>query len=148
MNIIDFASIHKTIVSNEIQLQLSYKRSNIHDLYFYIILTKENKGIGYISYRSKNNIDNYYYGNIGYRIIEQYRGNNYAYKACELLKTVLQELEVKETIITVSPENIASRKTIEKLNTELIETVDVPNWHPLYINNEKIKMIYKWRIEQ
>lgn len=50
-----------------------------------------------------------------------------------------------EIIITCSPENTASRRTIEKLGGELLETVEVPEDHWLYERGELVKNIYLFK---
>ena len=43
-------------------------------------------------------------------------------------------------------ENIASYKTLKKLDGELIDLVKVPPGHPLYTIGEKTKYIFRYRI--
>ena len=54
---------------------------------------------------------------------------------------------MKELIITCSPENEASYKTLMKLNGELLELVEVPSRHLLYTLGEKTKYIFRYRID-
>ena len=68
--------------------------------------------VGNISYRGyhiKKSL-----GDIGYEILEKYRGKNYAYHALCLLGDLLKEQGVDDFWITTEKRNIASRKTIEK----------------------------------
>ena len=89
----------------------------------------------------------YYAGNIGYHILQAYRGHHYAYEACLLLFEIArEEYEQTELIITCSPENTPSRKTLEKLNGELLEVTDVPRNHWLYRQGERVKNIYRYKI--
>lgn len=114
---------------------------------YYDVLNLESDKVGTIELRLTMEGDMYYYGHVGYNIIDKYRGNNYAYHACELLfKIAREEFNMNELIITCSPENIASYKTLKKLNGELIEEVDVPENHELYMRGEKRKCIFKFRI--
>ena len=85
----------------------------------------------------------YYAGNIGYRIYDEFRGNHYAYHACQLLLQIAkEEYHFHNVIITCSPDNIASDKTIQSLHAELLQTVNVPKNHWLYRRGEKVKNIY------
>ena len=85
----------------------------------------------------------YYAGNIGYRIYDGFRGHHYAYHACKLLLQIAkEEYHFRKVIITCSPENIASDKTIQSLHAELLQTVRVPKYHWLYRRGEKVKNIY------
>ena len=87
----------------------------------------------------------YYAGNIGYNIAIEHRGHSYAYYACLLLFEIAKnEHQVKRLIITCSPDNIASRRTLEKLNGRLLEVTDVPEDHYLYQRGEKVKNIYEY----
>ena len=49
-----------------------------------------------------------------------------------------------ELIITCSPDNIPSRRTLEKLGGTLLETANVPEDHWLYQRGEKVKNIYRY----
>ena len=85
----------------------------------------------------------YYAGNIGYRIYDEFRGQHYAYHACQLLLQIAkEEYHFHNVIITCSPDNIASDKTIQSLHAELLQTVNVPKNHWLYRRGEKVKNIY------
>ncbi len=101
--------------------------------------------VGYIDLRRTMNEYMYYYGHVGYHVYEPYRGQHFALKAClKLAKIAKVEYGFQRLIITTCPDNQPSIKTIKHLNTRLIEVVDVPKSHPLYLNNEKVKMIYEW----
>ncbi|MBR4609576.1 MAG: GNAT family N-acetyltransferase, partial [Erysipelotrichaceae bacterium] len=63
-----------------------------------------------------------------------------------LFKVAKKEFGMDELIITCSPENIASYKTLKKLDGELIDLVKVPPGHPLYTIGEKTKYIFRYRI--
>ncbi|QRG86463.1 GNAT family N-acetyltransferase [Bulleidia sp. zg-1006] len=100
--------------------------------------------VGYVDYRSGPYEIMYYAGNIGYRINFQHRGHHYALKATRLLLEFLMEYELACSVfITCSPDNIPSRKTIEKLSARFLEEVDVPRKHWLYKRGEKRKLIYE-----
>ena len=55
-------------------------------------------------------------------------------------------LPLHELLITCSPENIASRLTLERLGGELVETVPVPRCHWLYARGETWKNIYRFQL--
>lgn len=121
-------------------------RERFHDpqrIYFNIIKPDTSETVGYIELRFGHSRSMYYLGNIGYRIYEGFRGHSYAYKACLLLLDYVKNLDMDYLLITASPENYASVRTIEKLPAEYLETVRVPIWHVLYRNNEKVKKIYR-----
>ncbi|MGM9941469.1 MAG: GNAT family N-acetyltransferase [Bulleidia sp.] len=91
----------------------------------------------------------YYAGNIGYRIFEGYRGHGYAYEAAEMvLRYAFETVGMMQVIITCSPENTASKKTIERLGGTLLETVKVPDDHWLVQRGEFVKNIYLFTEER
>ncbi len=111
-----------------------------------IYLHGSKKRVGNCDLRVGENEELYYAGNIGYRINPYYRGNRYAYQACLLLFQIAEKKGMKELIITCSPDNPASRKTLERLDGTYIETVDVPSEHWLYKRGETVKCIYKYSL--
>ena len=116
-------------------------------IYYNIFLISNNDKVGKIELRLTADGDDYYYGHIGYNIYREFRGNNYAYNACKVIFDIAKnEFNFKELIITCSPENIASYKTLQKLEGELIETVDVPKYHSLYRLGETKKHIFRYKL--
>lgn len=89
----------------------------------------------------------YYAGNIGYMVLEEFRGHHYAAKACFLLFELAKRHGMKEVIITCNPDNIASAKTCERVGGELIETVELPMDNPMRVEDgETHKKIYRVRL--
>lgn len=104
--------------------------------------------IGECDLRLGMNEELYYAGQIGYRIYENYRGHGYAYAACLILFAIARdEYGMSDLLLTCSPDNIASRKTLEKLGGTLKENVDVPAWHWLYKRGETNKNIYIYSLK-
>lgn len=143
----------KTIYQGEIVFLK--KRSSIFDygnneasvIYYDILRSSDNKVVGYADLRVKRDDEYYYYGDLGYHIYEEYRGHNYAYYACLILfRIAKEEYGFEELIITCSPDNIASYKTLEKLKGEYLETVEVPRYTELYRRGETIKCIFRYRL--
>ena len=117
----------------------------VRTVYFSIYEHGRNEKIGECDLRVGMNDELYYAGNIGYRIYERYRGHSYAYEACRLLLPLAyHDYHMPEVIITCSPDNTPSRRTLEKLGGELISEEEVPVWHWLYKRGEKVKRIYKF----
>ena len=116
---------------------------------YYDILRHEDKvKVGTCDLRLTVEGNMYYYGHIGYNVIREYRGHSYAYYACKILFDIAKnEFGMDELIITCSPENIPSYKTLQRLNGELIDFVEVPKGHPLYTAGEKTKYIFRYRID-
>lgn len=93
---------------------------------FYIQQRTSRRRIGYISLRLGESPQLYYLGHIGYRIDEPYRGHGYAARACALLMPFMRQLALTSVCITADPDNIASRKTCERIGCVLESIVPVP----------------------
>ena len=146
---------YKVTEGDTVDLMLeSHRNPSVHNDYvpsdiYGIFLHGTSLRIGECDIRIGMNEELYYAGNIGYRIYEPYRGHGYAYEAAKmLLKIAYEEHGLDEVILTCSPDNTASKKTLEKLGGELIETVDVPAWHWLYRRGEKVKHIYRYDLKK
>lgn len=115
--------------------------------YIYLIIVND-EVVGKIVLREGTNEEQYYAGHIGYTIEPQYRGHNYAYQATLLLMQEASLLGFKELIITCSPDNLASKKTILKLKARYIETVSIPKKiRKIFTTNEFIKEVYLIKLE-
>lgn len=101
-----------------------YINSNKGDVAFRGIIFLHNTSleVGEIEYRGP--CDAKWLGDIGYTINEEYRGNNYAYKALELISQIIASKGIDKVSITTNKRNIASVKTIEKFGGVAIETID------------------------
>ena len=75
----------------------------------------------------------FYGGHIGYSVNEEYRGNHYAAKACLLLFDLARKHDMTYLYITCSPDNIASRKTLEYLQGEFIGVIELPEGNDMKI---------------
>jgi predicted acetyltransferase len=111
---------------------------------YHIFLNNTEEQIGIIDLRVGFNEGLYYGGNIGYTIFEQYRGSNFALKACLLVKEVAMAFEMAKLYITCNPDNTGSRKTCEKLGLSLVEIVDLPPHNDMYLEGERQKCIFEW----
>ncbi|MFC2070287.1 GNAT family N-acetyltransferase, partial [Chloroflexota bacterium] len=88
------------------------KRGYVSAYQFDILLPGQSKPAGRIDLRIGNT--DYlitYSGHIGYGIGEEYRGNHYAAKACNLVKQVALGHGMKTLWITCDTDNYPSRKT-------------------------------------
>lgn len=131
------------IAGQEICLEIESEQRDSVD--FRILTVDSHIPVGHCDLRFGMNEELYYAGNIGYRVYEPYRGHGYAYQACQLLFRLAREkYGMSELIITCSPDNIPSLKTLEKLGGVLLETVNVPAWHWLYKRGETVKNIYRF----
>lgn len=111
-----------------------------------IVRKKDNMIIGYCGINLNNDIEYEYLGNIEYEVFEQYRGNNYAYKATKLLGQVALYFGVDNLNISVRPDNLASVKTIRKLGARFICFRKLLSNVKLYDNKPEFQ-VYNWKIE-
>ncbi len=84
-----------------------------------------------------------YAGHVGYHVYPPARGHRYAERACRMLLPLAAAHGIAELWITVNPENIASRRTCERLGARLIDTVLIPTAHPFYARGERVKCRYR-----
>lgn len=132
------------VLSNE---DVSDPECGILDGYtFQIYLAKTRQYVGYVSLRLGESPALYYLGHIGYRIEQAYRGNGYAARACRLIQPLLQRLQLGSVVITTNVDNIASRKTCEKLGCELERIAPVPPEYRTICAGATQKCRYIWRI--
>jgi predicted acetyltransferase len=82
-------------------------------------------------------------GHIGYEIYRLHRGHGYAYKACQAIAGFVAQVS-GDVIITTDPDNLASRRTIEKLGAEFLGEYPVPIGDPHYAAGSRIKRRYRW----
>lgn len=139
----DFAFIKGENLSLEL---INFNLGNEKEIpyyYYKIIKNETNENVGKISIRIGSNYHSYYNGNIGYEIDSKYRGNNYAYLACNMVYDVARFYKMNELILTCKEDNIASSKTIEKLGGVLIETVTPPKDYFGFFEGIKKHKIYK-----
>ena len=133
------------LTDGEIDLKISGKYLGDEEMlpfYYYDIFLKD-RFIGRISMRIGSNFHSYYNGNIGYEIEENFRGKNYALKACKLVLPIAKAHGMNELFLTCDENNIPSYKTIEKLGGELLEIVKPPKNYFAYRENMKKQRIYK-----
>lgn len=93
---------------------------------FDIVSIETGQKIGEIALRTGESRQIYYLGHIGYHISAPFRGHGYAARACKLLMPCLRELGVSSFVITADPDNLPSRKTIERIGGVLECEVSVP----------------------
>jgi tagatose 1,6-diphosphate aldolase len=84
-----------------------------------------------------------YGGHIGYHVFPAARGRRLAGRATKLLLPLARAHGLKTLWITANPDNLASRRTIERLGAELIGHITLPKWHGLYRMGERRKVRYR-----
>lgn len=89
----------------------------------------------------------YYGGNVGYAIDEEYRGNNYAGRACTLLIPIAMHHEMTKLVISNEYRNFASRKVCEKIGCKFIRTIALPRWHDMFSEGHLYENIFVMDLE-
>jgi tagatose 1,6-diphosphate aldolase len=104
-------------------------------------------GVGAIRFRDFSNEDTVLYaGNFGWDVDEFYRGYGFAERACRLLLPFVRSCGHEQIWITCDPENVASRRTCERLGARLVEIVDIPPMHEMYLDGERQKCRYLLKV--
>jgi len=84
-----------------------------------------------------------YAGQIGYAVEPVFRGNHYAERACRLILPLARRHGLSELWITSQPDNLPSRRTLERLGAEFVEIVGVPDTYPLDTGAVRQKACYR-----
>jgi tagatose 1,6-diphosphate aldolase len=84
-----------------------------------------------------------YGGHIGYNVEPAFRGQHFAERACRLLFPLAQAHGLTTVWITTTPDNVASRRTCERLDARLVEIVPVPEDNDLFAIGDREKCRYR-----
>ncbi|MBQ1740711.1 MAG: hypothetical protein II042_03175 [Erysipelotrichaceae bacterium] len=112
MGLFDWFSNRKLIEGDVVDLRERYRvdERSAYDgvpTVYYDVLNHENKEkVGTIDLRLTVEGDMFYYGHIGYNILKNFRGNNYAYHACKVLFKV-----AKKELAWYSPRLVCATST-------------------------------------
>lgn len=87
-----------------------------------------------------------YAGQLGYTVEPAYRGRRYAERACRLIAPLAKQHGMTELWITCQPDNMASRRTLERLGAECVEVIDVPPGYPLEPGAQRKKMCFRLKL--
>ena len=115
--------------------------------YKFRILDQSDTAVGHINFRVGDTEHiTQVVGHLGYAILEPFRGHSYAYQAVRAIAPLVRTT-YKNVIITCNPDNLASKRTIEKLGAVFINIVAVPDYDPHYASGSRFKLRYLWRVE-
>ncbi len=87
-----------------------------------------------------------YYGNVGYYIKEEYRGNNYSLNALKILKSIIKKKGIPKMLFSVDESNIVSRKVLDKFKARLLCYRPVPKNHKIYNFESSNLLIYQYNL--
>jgi tagatose 1,6-diphosphate aldolase len=111
---------------------------------FDMVLTGTATRVGSISFRvGETDFLVRYAGHIGYDVKPEYRGHRFAVRACRLLMPLAKKHGLKTLWLTVTPDNVASRRTCEILGATMVEIVDLPPDCDMYAAGERKKCRYR-----
>lgn len=112
--------------------------------YHFRILNSDGGDVGHLNFRvGESDHVKLAAGHIGFEISPEHRGNRYAGDAC--LALAEWAFTISESIlITVDPDNLPSRRTIERIGAQFLDEVDVPLGDPHYLKGSLRKRLYLW----
>ena len=88
-----------------------------------------------------------YRGNIGFTVLEAFRGHRYAARSCRLLEPLIKSLNLDPIWLTCNVGNTASRKVIESLGAGYAGTAEIPRDSPYlryYPEGARRKLRFRW----
>lgn len=91
-------------------------------------------------------------GHIGYEVDPAHRGRHFAERSCRLILPVVSAHHLSSVVLTCRPDNLASRRTMERLGAKLLGQFEVPPTHemyPKYVRKEGAGapiLRYEWRL--
>ena len=85
-----------------------------------------------------------YEGHISFEIHEDFRGHNYAARAARLLWSLAKAHGMNRLLICVGSANAPARRATEKLGAVYLDTIAVPEDHPLRLTGAQEKARYVW----
>jgi tagatose 1,6-diphosphate aldolase len=111
---------------------------------FEMVLTGTDTVVGSINLRVGNGEFLVRYGgHIGYKVNPERRGHRFAARACRLLMPLAKRHGLQPLWVTVTPDNVASRRTCEILGATMVEIVDLPTDCDMYAKGERQKCRYR-----
>lgn len=100
--------------------------------YGFDMLASDGTIMGYLNLRiGDGDTELRYPGNVGYGVQPSWQGHGYAARSLNLILPFARRHGLTRLFITCQPDNIASRKTCERVGATLIEIVDIPPTHEM-----------------
>lgn len=86
-------------------------------------------------------------GHVAFEIAPEHRGHAHARRACHLLIPLARQHGFTELWLTAAPDNLASRRTLERLGADHIDTVPIPEDSDMRQLGYHEVCRYRWRLE-
>jgi len=84
-----------------------------------------------------------YRGHVGFTVDVAYQGHGYAGRGCLLVVPLARKHGLSSLWITCNPDNVASRRTCERIGARLVEIVPVPEGTEAYAAGARQKCRYE-----
>lgn len=131
----------KLVLENTVDIEPG---GDLVPFYHFSIMDKKGNRVGHLNFKVGDTPHvRQCAGHIGYEVLPGYRGNAYAYFACDAIRPFVKTFYAS-VILTCDPGNISSIKTIEKLNGKYIDEIKVPEHDPAYKRGSRRKRRYEW----
>lgn len=102
--------------------------------------------VGRVSFRAQpHRMMELYRGQIGYEVNASHRGRHFAERSVRLLLPFIRRHGFSEMWITCDPDNLASRRTCERIGGKLVEIVAVPETEEMFARGHRTKC--RFRVE-
>ena len=89
-----------------------------------------------------------YFGNVGYEITKEYRGNHYALKALRLIKDIMIQKQIKSMIFNIEPHNIYSKNVAKEMGARKVATRKMPSNSTLYTYTGDRVDVYEYKLKK
>lgn len=87
-------------------------------------------------------------GQVGFAVEPEFRGHGLAAKAVRALLPAICAHGLGELWLTTTPNNAASRRTLEKLGCTLEERVTIPSDYESHARGERVKLRYRLDLQR
>ena len=112
--------------------------------YHFRILNAGGQDVGHLNFRVGDTaLVRMYLGHVGFGVSPEHRGHGYARQAC-LAAAPCIRLFHPTVVLTCDPENMVSRRTLERLGATFIEEVAVPPDQAPHVRGARAKRRYHW----
>ena len=108
------------------------ERGDLPCYHFRITPHGSSERVGLLRLRVGSEEELFFPGHIGYEVDPPFRGHHYAEKAVRLVLPVARAQGFQSVVVTCRPDNLASRRTLERLGARPLGEFEVPRTHEMY----------------